>query len=706
MSSENLNSWLSRIFTNPWVLAIVFAGIIIAVLPLRLDKYTLEIFDQQMVNESQNHFLDLDGDGISEWIELGKNYHSDEFPYLLSRTNLHNDLAGQQLHQINFRGMWIEDVDPMFGDFDVNGKSEVYFLATSSDSLFLMGVDPFLEDGVFLEKFITKVEKREDTWDFQTFNGGLYDMDDNGFKEVIFSVVAGYALSPRKIYSYDIFHDQLSSSNTNHMGLSRGIELFKYQPSGMLITSSCYAPGNIDPGVVVKGYSDRISWLVAFDKDLNFLFPPRVLDSIKGAISPFFIQVGGEQFILARYYDHNNRNNLRLLKFNLKGELLKEKYLKPDEYSAVHFRKLDGYKGVTFSMGDGKRYVSKLNTDLDFIDPIEVPRLGEIKSLDLDKNGVNEYFSRNPIAQTVSIFRNNFSFPATAELNSDESRIIPSVLKTVEGLHLLVVQAGVYLHFYTYSFNDLYYFKYPMWLVIYLFFALTFHFVFKYQRTLLKRRYETEKRMSELELLTIKNQIDPHFIINAINSMGAVIFKSKEEKQQSYKFLVNLTSLIRDTLQNSQKVSVTLKEELDFVENYLQLQRYRYQNSFEFEIINQFDHPEEIEIPKMIIQTFAENAVKHGLAHKTNGMGKIIIEVYKENGLLRIIVTDNGIGRKKASEVSLGSTGKGMEIIDQIIELYNRLKKTTVSFGIIDLVENDWPAGTKVEINIHDPKDH
>ena len=106
-------------------------------------------------------------------------------------------------------------------------------------------------------------------------------------------------------------------------------------------------------------------------------------------------------------------------------------------------------------------------------------------------------------------------------------------------------------------------------------FAFTFYFIFRYQRNLIKKRYETEKRMGELELLTIKNQIDPHFMINAINSLGAVIFKSDKEKKQSYKFLVNLTSLIRDTLQNSQKISVSLQEELDFVENYLQLQKYR-----------------------------------------------------------------------------------------------------------------------------------
>jgi LytS/YehU family sensor histidine kinase len=221
-----------------------------------------------------------------------------------------------------------------------------------------------------------------------------------------------------------------------------------------------------------------------------------------------------------------------------------------------------------------------------------------------------------------------------------------------------------------------------------------------FQKKALNKKFEQDKKVTELELLTIKNQIDPHFIINAINSLGAVIFKSNEEKKQSYQYLVNITSLIRDTLQNSQKVSISLSKEIEFVQNYLQLQKYRYRDSFDFKINNQVKDPEEAEIPKMIIQTFAENAVKHGLANKTDGTGKIVVYVSKENGTLKIVVEDNGIGRKKASKVSKGSTGKGMEIIDQIIEMYNRLKKTNVSFKVIDLYDDDGPAGTRVVVSM------
>jgi LytS/YehU family sensor histidine kinase len=103
----------------------------------------------------------------------------------------------------------------------------------------------------------------------------------------------------------------------------------------------------------------------------------------------------------------------------------------------------------------------------------------------------------------------------------------------------------------------------------------------------------------------------------------------------------------------------------------------------------------------MIIHTFTENAVKHGLANKSKDKrGKIKVSIEKQDNNIQIEITDNGIGRQKAAEVSKDSTGKGLEIIDHIITLYNRLKKTNVSYEVVDLMENGKPAGTKIMIRV------
>ena len=102
----------------------------------------------------------------------------------------------------------------------------------------------------------------------------------------------------------------------------------------------------------------------------------------------------------------------------------------------------------------------------------------------------------------------------------------------------------------------------------------------------------------------------------------------------------------------------------------------------------------------MIIQTFTENAVKHGLMHKKE-KGKLDIKVYLEGNILSIEIKDNGIGRKKAAQYRKMSTGKGYEIVDQIIQIYNKLYKTHVAFQVDDLTDkNGEGLGTKVNVQI------
>ncbi|MEZ5196857.1 MAG: hypothetical protein R2764_10760 [Bacteroidales bacterium] len=107
-----------------------------------------------------------------------------------------------------------------------------------------------------------------------------------------------------------------------------------------------------------------------------------------------------------------------------------------------------------------------------------------------------------------------------------------------------------------------------------------------------------------------------------------------------------------------------------------------------------------IEVPKMILQSHAENAIKHGLMHRKEG-GLLNIKIHPNGQRLNIEIEDNGIGRKKAAEVSKGSTGKGMQIIQQIFTLYNKLFGYVIEQEIIDLTDSNGNAsGTKVILTI------
>jgi len=212
-----------------------------------------------------------------------------------------------------------------------------------------------------------------------------------------------------------------------------------------------------------------------------------------------------------------------------------------------------------------------------------------------------------------------------------------------------------------------------------------------------KRKAQAEKEKIELQLKTIKNQIDPHFAFNAINMIGSLVYKN--DPDTVYDYFSKFAKLIRSTLQDSAKIARPLKEEIEFVRNYIEIQKTRFKEKFDYEINIGENLDLSIQVPKMIIQTYSENAIKHGLMHK-DSKGKLMIDISQQNNQIKITITDDGIGRKKASQLSKSSTGKGMMIVSQIFSMYNKLNKHQISQDIVDLIDNNKPAGTQVILTI------
>jgi ligand-binding sensor domain-containing protein len=213
-----------------------------------------------------------------------------------------------------------------------------------------------------------------------------------------------------------------------------------------------------------------------------------------------------------------------------------------------------------------------------------------------------------------------------------------------------------------------------------------------------KRKARKERELMELQLKTIKSQIDPHFAFNALNTVASFIYAG--EPDVTYDYFTRFALMIRNILNDNEKISRPLRDELEFVRNYLELQKIRFKDKFEY-IVNVDDSiSPDTQVPKMIIQTYAENAIKHGLMHRPKG-GLLKIDVIKDGLCIRISVEDNGIGRAKASELSTNSTHKGLKIIEQIIELYRKLYYTDIVQEIEDLTdENGNSTGTKVVLTL------
>ena len=157
--------------------------------------------------------------------------------------------------------------------------------------------------------------------------------------------------------------------------------------------------------------------------------------------------------------------------------------------------------------------------------------------------------------------------------------------------------------------------------------------------------------------------------------------------------------MLKSAIINSDNAFISLEGELNFVRNYLNLEVYRNNYKFDYKINIQRGLDESIIVPKMLIHIFVENAVKHGVRHLTEG-GLIKIKVYEEGSDYRISIKDNGIGREKAKEHAGFSTGRGLKIIDEILELYNRLYRVNIGYETIDLESKEKASGTLVKIKI------
>jgi LytS/YehU family sensor histidine kinase len=225
---------------------------------------------------------------------------------------------------------------------------------------------------------------------------------------------------------------------------------------------------------------------------------------------------------------------------------------------------------------------------------------------------------------------------------------------------------------------------------------------FLYRTREIRKRFRLENDLNLSTQKALISQMNPHFIFNALNSIQLFIFKN--DKLASNLFLTNFADLMRKVLDNSQFQFIALYEELEALKTYMELEKARFANKFDYEILTPDNYSlSDYYIPTMILQPFVENAIWHGFS-TLEGEGKIRIEILNQpSSALQISIEDNGIGREKAKEIATKNGKKrksfGTRLVEERFELYNRLNKSNIKFEYQDLIhENGISKGTKVFI--------
>ncbi len=218
-----------------------------------------------------------------------------------------------------------------------------------------------------------------------------------------------------------------------------------------------------------------------------------------------------------------------------------------------------------------------------------------------------------------------------------------------------------------------------------------------------QQKIELENKLRESILASVKAQMNPHFIFNALNTIQSFIYLN--DKQNATSYLGKFSQLTRTILDMSNKSSVSLQEEIDAILLYLELEKMRFDEEMNFSIeVSSEINTSAIRIPSMLIQPYLENAVKHGLLHKkTDRVLKCIFE--KQNNMLKVIVDDNGIGRVRSQELNKIKNKQYQSFATQAnekrLDALNRSNTDTLNVRYIDKVSSLGESlGTTVELLI------
>lgn len=202
-----------------------------------------------------------------------------------------------------------------------------------------------------------------------------------------------------------------------------------------------------------------------------------------------------------------------------------------------------------------------------------------------------------------------------------------------------------------------------------------------------------------IALRSLRSQMNPHFIFNALNSVNLYI--AQKDERTANKYLTDFSKLMRSVLEQSQKDFISLQKELEMIALYIRLEHDRFKDKFDFqlEIDSELDQ-ENINIPPMLIQPYIENAIWHGLRYKED-FGHLLVKYYQKENNVVVLIKDDGIGREQSellkTKNQLKTESTGMFNIESRLKIINNMYKTNIEITVSDPIGG---KGTQVEVII------
>lgn len=685
-----------RLLVHPFFIGALITAAIFLFIPPVWDQYRIrQAGSEYVLGNDLYYYEDIDFDHNSEKIQFDLN-KPEIIKILLyegSQTVSQHNIYGQPLWERFF----------YFGDFDRDQVKDLFILTHRNDSVFLSVLDlqsdhPFKLKDRFIE-WLRPVNAGKEIP--VTRPVGLFDYDKDGYGEFVFSLVTGFSVQPRNIYAYNIRKDSLLKSPGSGTSLMNPRFFDLDRDSMPEVVCESFAPGNTDS---LFPYSDQYGWLMVFDHTLGFAFHPVKFDQYPCRLSVVPLEMpGGNRLAVMHDYFGNQSIVSTLGIYDENGRRLKEKKLYEYERTYAAILPCQKHKNMFYLVRDRRCHIELMDTSLQVSKAIKGPEIYDVRpvaSVDADGDGTTENIFLGNESGLFYVARNDFSSFTAYHCKHDVYIRLPFASVMVKDdnrpvLHLPFSNDNVLLE---YSRNPWYKLRFIFIALAYLTISGFIYLIFLLQRYRARLHYENTRKMTELQMRSIRNQIDPHFTFNILNAIGSLYTVSENREKADYLF-GKYARLLRQTVLASDQAEVTLEKELEFVKNYLDLERFRLNNKFDYAVETVGGADMTLKIPRLLIHTFAENAVKYAFMPK-EGNGRLTIAVARENGSHCITITDNGPGLHSARMNETAGTGKGLEIVNEMIALYYSLTKVKIQYHLDELSEHGICTGTRARIII------
>ncbi len=679
----------------PFALALVITIGLIRYIPSLTAKYTLELISSEVVPpEDFRYYYDMDGDGTSEVMTI----------YYNSSGNLAVSIATIQLatiNQFNLPGR-LTRLGPTLDvhDIDSNGIADLFLCTEKNDSLFLNIIDDLHGHPTTSRTyFLDLINQHNDNGDYLFSPGGISDLNGDGTPEYVLAINGGHSLQPRKVYAIDYKNDSVMRSPMSGAAIV-SLDLFDLDSDGTdEIILNTVAPENFKSHVPFR---DSISWLMILDENLEFYKIPEGMHGPHSWVSVEpFIHEDTNYLMVYHKYREKEAYHAFISILNDSLQTIRSKTFTGYLQSGQYLYRIPGKLDIADIKFLNKEGIGSYNFELQLTDSIVNESnfgYGIEALLDVDTDGEREFVFH--AGEKLHVYRSDFRESASFEMpvEARHPRTLISLVEDGEAYPAIHIQMDESRYTLEYRRNRWFIYRKVVYPGLFLLLFGLFYLWIVFQNRLVSRRYEKDKQISQLQLQSIKSQLDPHFTYNALNAVGSLIYKG--ERDLAYQYLKGLTDLLRMVSGDSSRVTWTLSEELEFVLKYMDIEKLRFREKFNFKINVEVQRLKQYQIPKMSILTFVENAIKHGLRHRE--YDRMLEVTASEWGSgIKIEIRDNGIGRAAATRYQEESTGKGIKMMKQYFKQFNEVTGKRACFEVKDLFEYDLKAaGTLVVISI------